>query len=179
MSDIIEHINVNGTTYDLVAGGEGTVTSVGLSAGTGISISGSPITSSGVITVSHSNSVTSQTTQGVYPITIDAQGHIASYGNVQTIPTNVSDLNNDLSFTSNTGTVESIDLSNASNGGLSITGGPITSSGTITIGHTNVLTSSQATQAVYPITIDKNGHIASFGSAVSIPSEVTEATVSG
>lgn len=67
------------------------------------------------------------------------------------------------------GTVTSVGLSNATNGGLTISGGPITSSGSITVGHTNVLTSAQTTSAVYPITIDKNGHIASYGSAVTIP----------
>lgn len=69
------------------------------------------------------------------------------------------------------GTVTSVAVSNATNGGLSISGSPVTSNGTITIGHSNVLTSAQSTQAVYPITIDKNGHIASYGSAITIPSE--------
>lgn len=67
------------------------------------------------------------------------------------------------------GTVTSVGVSNKTNGGLSITGSPITSSGTISIGHSNVLTSAQTTQAVYPIKIDKNGHISAYGSAVTIP----------
>lgn len=67
------------------------------------------------------------------------------------------------------GTVTSVNLSNASNGGLTITGGPITSAGSITVGHSNVLASAQTTQAVYPIKIDKNGHISEYGSAVTIP----------
>lgn len=67
------------------------------------------------------------------------------------------------------GSVESVGVSNATNGGLSVSGSPITSSGTITIGHSNVLTSAQTTQAVYPIKIDKNGHISAYGSAVTIP----------
>ena len=37
--------------------------------------------------INHTNSVTEQTTQAVYPIKIDAQGHISSYGNAQTILT--------------------------------------------------------------------------------------------
>lgn len=45
-------------------------------AGTGLSKSGT--------TLNHSNSITAQTTQGIYPIAIDAQGHITSYGNVFT-----------------------------------------------------------------------------------------------
>ena len=68
------------------------------------------------------------------------------------------------------GTVTSVGVSNDTNGGLSISGSPVTSSGTITIGHSNVLTSAQSTQAVYPITIDKNGHISAYGSAVTVPS---------
>ena len=48
-------------------------------AGTGLSKSST--------TLNHSNSVTAQTTQAVYPIKIDAQGHISAYGSAQTIPT--------------------------------------------------------------------------------------------
>lgn len=66
------------------------------------------------------------------------------------------------------GTVTSIGVSNATNGGLTISGSPITSSGTITIGHSNVLSSAQTTQAVYPIKIDKNGHISSYGTAINL-----------
>lgn len=66
------------------------------------------------------------------------------------------------------GSVTSIAVSNATNGGLSVSGSPISSSGTITIGHSNVLSSAQTTQAVYPIKIDKNGHISAYGTAVTI-----------
>lgn len=45
-------------------------------AGTGLSKSGT--------TLNHSNSVTAQTTQAIYPIKIDAQGHISSYGSAVT-----------------------------------------------------------------------------------------------
>lgn len=70
-------------------------------------------------------------------------------------------------YTTNTGTVTSVTVSNATNGGLSVSGSPITSSGTITVGHSNVLANAQATQAVYPIAIDKNGHITGYGTAVT------------
>ena len=66
------------------------------------------------------------------------------------------------------GSVTSVAVSNATNGGLSVSGSPISSSGTITIGHSNVLAAAQTTQAVYPIKIDKNGHISGYGSAVTI-----------
>lgn len=64
------------------------------------------------------------------------------------------------------GTVTSVTVSNAEDGGLTISGSPITSSGTITIGHSNTLASAQTTSGLYPIKIDKNGHITEYGTAV-------------
>lgn len=70
------------------------------------------------------------------------------------------------------GTVTSVAAANATNGGLTITGSPITSSGTITIGHTNVINSgtigssintSGATLEVPYATYDNNGHITNKG----------------
>lgn len=66
------------------------------------------------------------------------------------------------------GTVTSVAVSNDTNGGLSVSGSPITSSGTITVGHSNVLTNAQTTSGIYPIKIDKNGHISEYGSAVDL-----------
>lgn len=63
------------------------------------------------------------------------------------------------------GTVTSVAAQNATNGGLTVSGSPITSTGTLTIGHTNVLDSAQTTQAIYPIKYDKNGHITAAGTA--------------
>ena len=56
----------------------GTIT--GVTAGTGLSGGGT----SGSVTLNHSNSVTAQTTQAIYPIKIDAQGHISAYGDAVT-----------------------------------------------------------------------------------------------
>lgn len=81
----IKKLKIGDNVYNLYDSG-GTVTSVGVTAGSGISVSGSPITTSGSMTVGHSNSVTAQTTQAVYPIKIDAQGHISAYGSAVTIP---------------------------------------------------------------------------------------------
>lgn len=64
---------VSGGCWDLVVGYNSNTT---YSAGTGLSLSST--------TFNHSNSVTAQTTQAIYPITIDAQGHIASYGTAVT-----------------------------------------------------------------------------------------------
>ena len=54
-------------------------------AGTGLSKSGT--------TLNHTNSVTAQTTQAIYPIKIDAQGHISAYGSAVTPLTASSSLN--------------------------------------------------------------------------------------
>lgn len=77
----------NGTTWDEMGTGGGTVTSVGItnSSNGGLTVSGSPITSTGDITIGHTNVITPQSTQGLYPIKIDENGHITEYGTVQTI----------------------------------------------------------------------------------------------
>lgn len=77
------------------------------------------------------------------------------------------------------GTVTSVGVSNATNGGLTVSGSPITSSGTVTIGHSNVLTSARTTQAVYPIKIDINGHISAYGSAVTISTNWLNGSATG
>ena len=73
--------NWNGKTSNT-----GTVT--GVTAGTGLKVgtntSGGTISTSG--TINHINSVTAKTTQGLYPITYDAQGHITGSGSAVTIP---------------------------------------------------------------------------------------------
>lgn len=63
------------------------------------------------------------------------------------------------------GTVTSVSVANATNGGLSVSGSPITGAGTINIGHSNVLANAQTTSGIYPIKIDKNGHISEYGTA--------------
>ena len=72
------------------------------------------------------------------------------------------------------GTVTSVTVSNDTNGGLSVSGSPITSAGTITIGHSNVLDSAQTTSGLYPIKIDKNGHISEYGTAVGVVSTTAD-----
>lgn len=70
-----------GTEWDEMGTGGGTVTSVSANNTDGsLTVSGSPITNSGTITIEHSNTVTAQTTQGLYPITYDANGHITGAG---------------------------------------------------------------------------------------------------
>ena len=70
--------------YNVANSYKGTVTQV--TAGTGLSVgstAGGNFTTSG--TLNHTNSVTAQTTQAVYPIKIDAQGHISAYGSAATL----------------------------------------------------------------------------------------------
>ena len=102
----------------------GTVTSVGLTAGTGVSVSGGPITSSGSITVTNTapDQVVSLTGAGTTSVT-------GTYPN--------------FTITSNDSTVGTVTSVAASGGttGLSFTGSPITSSGTLTLGGTLALAS--------------------------------------
>jgi hypothetical protein len=96
----------------------GTVTSVDATAGTGISVSGGPITTSGSITITNTapDQVVSIAGAGTAVIT-------GSYPNF-TVTTNDQ-------FT---GTVTSVDLTAGT--GISVSGGPITSSGSITVNNT-------------------------------------------
>jgi hypothetical protein len=97
----------------------GTVTSVNLTAGTGISVSGGPVTASGSITVTNTapDQVVSLTGSGATTVT-------GTYPNF-TIS----------SPTAGAGTVTSINVSGGTTG-LTTSGGPITSSGTITLAGT-------------------------------------------
>ena len=84
----IKKIKIGNNIFNLYDSGNsgGTVTKV--TAGTGLSIgstAGGNFTTTG--TINHTNSITAQTTQAVYPIKIDAQGHISAYGSAQTILT--------------------------------------------------------------------------------------------
>jgi hypothetical protein len=97
----------------------GTVTSVNLTAGTGVSVSGGPITASGSITVTNTapDQVVSLTGSGATTVT-------GTYPNF-TIS----------SPASGAGTVTSINVSGGTTG-LTTSGGPVTTSGTITLAGT-------------------------------------------
>ena len=105
----------NGPSISAAGGGAGTVTSVNLTAGTGISVSGGPITTSGSITVNNTapDQVVSLTGAGTTTVT----GTYPSF----TIS----------SADSTTGTVTSVAATAGT--GISISGSPITTSGTLTI----------------------------------------------
>ena len=141
----------------------GTVTSVGITNGGGLSVSGSPITSSGSITIGHSNSVTAQTTQAVYPIKIDANGHISAYGSAVTIPTVTSSYSstgtNAVNGTAVNAALQTLDSSISATSGqaisaVTITDGKISSSSKISVGNVSHDDSASAASAV-PINADQ------------------------
>lgn len=159
------------------------------SAGTGLSLSSN--------TFNHSNSVTAQTTQAVYPIKIDAQGHISAYGTAQTIlalgttatTAAAGNHTHTLTIAADSGTNA---LTLAASTKYKLTAGGSTfifttppnttySAGTglslssTTFNHSNSVT-AQTTQAVYPIKIDAQGHISAYGSAQTILALGTTAT---
>jgi hypothetical protein len=108
-------ITINGTSQDLSANrtyNVGTVTSVGATAGTGISVSGSPITSSGSLTIT--NTAPDQTVVLNNGTGISVTGTYPNFTITNTSP-------------SSGGTVTSV----ATNTGTGITGGTFTTSGTI------------------------------------------------
>lgn len=129
----------------------GTVTSVAATAGTGITISGSPITSSGTLSITNSapdqtvalTASTGITTSGTYP-----NFTIANSAPDQTVAigagTGISVSGTYPNFTvtnsspSSGGTVTSVSGAGGSTG-LTLTGGPITGSGTLTLGGTLVV----------------------------------------
>ena len=119
-------------TWTTLSGG-GTVTSVNLTAGTGISVSGGPITSSGSINVVNTapdqivslTAGTNVTITGTYPsFTIAASGGGGS------------------------GTVTSVAASGGTTG-LTFSGSPITTSGTLTLGGTLAVASGGTGQTTY------------------------------
>ena len=113
-------LTINGTAFDLSANRSwsvGTVTSVAASAGTGISISGSPITTSGTLTIT--NTAPDQVVALTASTGISISGTYPNFNITNTSP-------------SRGGTVTSVGLSSATSG-VTIGSSPITTSGTITL----------------------------------------------
>jgi hypothetical protein len=105
--------------------GAGSVTSVNATGGTGISVSGGPITTSGTLTITNTapDQVVSLTGAGTTAVT-------GTYPNFTITSTDAY-----------TGTVTSVATSGTVSG-LTLTGGPITTTGTITLGGTLAVTPS-------------------------------------
>jgi hypothetical protein len=157
----------NGPSISASGGGTGTVTSVNLTAGTNISVSGGPITTSGSITVNNTapDQVVSLTGAGTTTVT----GTYPSF-----------------TITSNdafTGTVTSVAATAGT--GITISGSPITSSGTLNITNSapdQTVTLSGGTgitvSGTYPSFTVTNSSPSSGGTVTSV-SVVTANGVSG
>jgi hypothetical protein len=140
-------LNSGATDVEWTTNGAGTVTSVDLTAGTGISVSGGPITSTGSITVTNSapdqtvvlTASTGISTSGTYPnftITNSApdQTVVLTQGGTTTITGTYPNFTIS-SADQYTGTVTSVDVSGGTTG-LTTSGGPVIGSGTITLAGT-------------------------------------------
>lgn len=133
--------------------------------GTGITVSGTVI--------NHTNAITTQSTQALYKVAIDAQGHITSYSAA------VTSLKNPYTLVTkfDSGTTEGTDQytydGSAAIALNIIAGGAITltkSSGTISIAHTDTSSVSNLTSTantfVNALTFDTYGHVQTLGTAV-------------
>ena len=130
-------------TFNNKTSNTGTVTSVGISSGGGLSVSGSPITTSGTITLTNTDTGSSQ---DIFKnIAVSGQNTIVADSNDDTLTvvagTGISVTTNDTTDTltitntnTTTGTVTSVGLTTGTTGtDVNVTNSPITSSGTIVL----------------------------------------------
>ena len=137
-SGLISYV-LGGRTYraqlsNLLPAGSGTVTSVDVSGGTtGLSFSGGPVTSSGTLTAAGTlavaNGGTGATTAGTARLAL-LPDVTANAGKVLVVNAGATDVE-----WASKGTVTSIDASGGTTG-LSFSGGPVTTSGTLTLAGT-------------------------------------------
>lgn len=119
-----EFLTTDGTSLSWAAGGGGgSVTSVAMTVPTFLSISGSPVTTTGTLAVSLSGTA--------LPIANGGTGATSAAAALTAL--GAYPATNPNSYTSNAGTVTSVEGSGGTTG-LTLTGGPITASGTLTLG---------------------------------------------
>jgi len=176
---IIVALNNIAESFSGGGGGTGTVTSVGVQSPSGdISVTGSPVTTSGVVDIDLSPSGVTPGTYGngtnVAQVTVDAKGRVTS---VSVVPIS----------TPGSGTVTSVNIT----GGTAITasGGPVTTSGSITVSHavSGVSAGTYGSASSVPqFTVDAQGHVTSVsnvsitaGTVTSVGLTSTDLTVSG
>lgn len=110
IGDLIIALGTSGTTASDWTVAQTNIDGAITAAGTGLSKSGT--------TLNHSNSVSAQTTQAVYPIKIDAQGHISAYGSAVTSMTPTSHTHGNIQ---NGGTLQTNDVAIANGDKLVVT----------------------------------------------------------
>lgn len=150
-ADSTKFLRGDGSWQTPAGGGGGTVTSVDISGGTGVSASGGPITGSGTLSVTLSSNlqawsgITTASKADTSALTAKADLASPAFTGNPTAPTPLT-ADNDTSiattafvkaqgYTTNTGTVTSVSVSGGTTG-LSTSGGPITTSGTVTLAGT-------------------------------------------
>jgi hypothetical protein len=141
-----KYLTTNGTDTSWATNPLGTVTSVAATAGTGIAVTGSPITTSGTLNITNTapdqtvvlNSGTGISTSGTYPnftVTNTAPDQVVALtGAGTTVVTGTYPNFTITSTDSTTGTVTSVAATAGT--GISVTGSPITTSGTLNITNT-------------------------------------------
>ena len=119
----------NGSAWVVIPSGDepsGTVTSVAISNGGGLSVSGSPITSSGTITISHADtssqaSVNNSGRTYIQDITLDTYGHVTGISSATETVTNttytIGMSGNTVTLTPSSGSVQSITVPYATSAG--------------------------------------------------------------